>query len=756
MLWTGHPKSAIKEFKRHLTISGWLPERSQSMVFIGDAYRTLGNDIEACQWWHRAYVENSDRREPLIRLANYYYEKADPKRVIAYCEALLTIPWTPFYANFADHYRQIPHDMLAWAYWTVGDKKKSQENWEKALDYQPLNQKFCESVELYLPYVPKVSIIIPTLGREEKLKRLLEEIPKTACYKNYEVIVEQDNFTNRLGVPKSVRNGVAKSSGELVMYLGNDCVPRMGFLAQAVWKMFKSFPEFDGLVGMNDEYWHGEFATHWLASKKLLPYLDGEFFHTGYYHNGCDNELTERCKMIGKYVWAENARVYHEHPINPNFKEPQDEVHKIVQDKERLEIDTALLRDRSKLLGFKLHENFTHPSIKLSVVVPVKDKLEMTERMLKSLRENTPSLGQVILVDDWSKEDFTKLDAEYHKNSRIGVCSAWNTGAKYAKFPYIAFLNNDTLFTPNWEKPLIETLNNEVWVTSPYSTTGKDFFVNPHPNMDGQKTGISFLGSCFVMTRDVWDKVGPIDSRLNIWCGDNYIYESVTQDFGRRCEEIPSSVIHHFCSQTIDRTKIEDNLTEDKRTFDLIYGERNWGNEKIYPWVPSEIDLRLRLPVKNLHKLKVLNIGVGDMSSGLARQLPYFKWGQLDNIDTHQPYIDYAKTLPWIGTVSFMLKDMRDIKNWNDYDLVMVFDVFEHLKKEESIKIIKEIKTHLIIFGPLEDKPRHNHYDVEGQEHLSLWTEQDFKDLGLNTEVLPSFHSDEEGNRWDAIWAINF
>jgi len=118
--------------------------------------------------------------------------------------------------------------------------------------------------------LPMVSIVIPTLGREEKLKGLLEKIKENADYPNYEVIVERDSFKNRQGAPKTFKKGVKRSKGELVMYLGNDCVPEKGFLRLAVDKMMNTFPDMDGLVGLNDGYWKGEVATHFLASKKLL------------------------------------------------------------------------------------------------------------------------------------------------------------------------------------------------------------------------------------------------------------------------------------------------------------------------------------------------------------------------------------------------------------------------------------------------------------------------------------------------------
>jgi len=76
---------------------------------------------------------------------------------------------------------------------------------------------------------------------------------------------------------------------------------------------------------------------------------------------------------------------------------------------------------------------------------------------------------------------------------------------------------------------------------------------------------------------------------------------------------------------------------------------------------------------------------------------------------------------------------MREFHDWNSYDLVMIFDVLEHLKKEESLKIIDEITTQLLVFIPLEKQFRENDFGVEAQDHLSLWTEDDFKKLGFET-----------------------
>lgn len=353
LVWTGRPKSAIREFDRHIAMNAWLPEKAQSMIFKGDAYVALGDTDKALQSWHQAIDTDGGRREAWLRIADYYWKKNDFLHAACYASAALNIPWNNFYCNYMDHYTYAPHKILYWAKWYLGEKEESKKHWQKCMEYQPDNTQFIHDWIFY-HNGPKVSIVIPTLGREEQLKRLLGLIPLTANYENYEIIVMEDSFDDRQGALKLVKKGVDKSAGDLVMFLGNDCVPHQNFLINAVRAMYDNFgEEMDGLIGLNDGYWNGEFATHWLASKKLLPYLDGEFFHTGYYHAGCDNELTERCRVIGKYAWASNAKVVNETQF--------DEVHRIAYDDTRLKHDRDLLESRSKLLGFELHKNFERP-----------------------------------------------------------------------------------------------------------------------------------------------------------------------------------------------------------------------------------------------------------------------------------------------------------------------------------------------------------------------------------------------------------
>jgi len=169
--------------------------------------------------------------------------------------------------------------------------------------------------------MPKVSIIIPVI-RPVKAEKCCAAIYSNAGSWDYEVVMQDDR--DRIGCPKMVKRLVEKSAGQMVCFLGDDTIPQPGFLKNAL-KAMEGLPDGWGLIGLNDGHQNGnKLATHWLADKRLLPLLGGEFFHTGYYHTRCDRELTLRCQELGRYAWARDAMIKHEHPAFSTGKVDED------------------------------------------------------------------------------------------------------------------------------------------------------------------------------------------------------------------------------------------------------------------------------------------------------------------------------------------------------------------------------------------------------------------------------------------------
>lgn len=151
-----------------------------------------------------------------------------------------------------------------------------------------------------------ISIIIPTI-RPENIPALLEAIKKNTSIV-HEVIWEEDK--ERIGAPKMVKRLVDRAKYDWIVFLGDDTLPEKDCIDNAY---IMALERDLWLVGFNDH--DTRRATHWLAHKNLLGFLDNrEFFYTGYIHNFCDDELRVRTNKMGRYGWCPEARIAHNHP----------------------------------------------------------------------------------------------------------------------------------------------------------------------------------------------------------------------------------------------------------------------------------------------------------------------------------------------------------------------------------------------------------------------------------------------------------
>lgn len=163
-----------------------------------------------------------------------------------------------------------------------------------------------------------VSIIIPVI-RKDKAERCIAAIRKNAGLPEdaYEILSEFDH--EKIGCPKMVKRLTDKAKAPMICFLGDDTIPQENFLQNAV-RAMRFMPEDPkdgvrwGLVSFNDNVNTSRTAAHWLGHRRLLEHLGGEFFHTGYKHSFCDDELMIRAQQIGRYIYAYDAILQHDHP----------------------------------------------------------------------------------------------------------------------------------------------------------------------------------------------------------------------------------------------------------------------------------------------------------------------------------------------------------------------------------------------------------------------------------------------------------
>lgn len=152
MCWTTRPKSAIKEFERHITMGGWDAERAQSMIHMAECYGRLNKVDDQLYWLHKAFDLDSRRREALVQLALVFQYKKNFHAVAAYAAAALQIPWNDYYANNRDFYEHVPHELLYQALGWIGNIGGAQYHLLECLKYQPYNQKYLHDTRYYFEY----------------------------------------------------------------------------------------------------------------------------------------------------------------------------------------------------------------------------------------------------------------------------------------------------------------------------------------------------------------------------------------------------------------------------------------------------------------------------------------------------------------------------------------------------------------------------------------------------------------------------
>lgn len=207
--------SAIAQLERHIAMDAWPTETSSSMIFIGDCCMELNMPMDALNWYQEAFHKEPGRREPLMKIAEYYWRQGSKPHVTAYVTAALTIPASGFYANYQPYYENLPHELLYWSLYDV-DRRAAKAHFEACIGYQPLNPKYLHDLQFFYP-MPKVSIVVvASPGVDDQLKKCMDSIEDLDYPKDkIETIIIQDIPVQ--GVAKRFNEGVAKASGEFIV-----------------------------------------------------------------------------------------------------------------------------------------------------------------------------------------------------------------------------------------------------------------------------------------------------------------------------------------------------------------------------------------------------------------------------------------------------------------------------------------------------------------------------------------------------------
>ena len=133
-------------------------------------------------------------------------------------------------------------------------------------------------------------------------------------------------------------------------------------------------------------------------------------------------------------------------------------------------------------------QKLSRKSIKLSIIIPYYDTLELTQKLLLQLGKQVNEEVEVILIDDGSHE-YNLPNFEYlytlHLPENSGNASVpRNIGLDFAKGKYVAFIDSDDYISDDYIKKINAEIEKEpdIIFLSWESKSGKTIMMNKPPH----------------------------------------------------------------------------------------------------------------------------------------------------------------------------------------------------------------------------------------------------------------------------------
>lgn len=228
--------------------------------------------------------------------------------------------------------------------------------------------------------------------------------------------------------------------------------------------------------------------------------------------------------------------------------------------------------------------------MKFSVVVPVYNKAEYTQKCIDHLLRDRQDDWEIIVLNNASTDHTREMLDGYgdqiiaiHNDDNLGCAGAWNQGIEMSQGDWVVVLNNDTLLPQSWLTKLERVaLEQGLDIVSPAIREGIDDYDLDAYAESLTETLQSALrmgrpnGICFMVKKQVFQEHGVFD--LNFKIGQ---YEDA--DFFRRCRlrKVPmaqsgAAMIHHYGSLT-QKSLGEQSGLPPYAKINRAYYRKKWG-----------------------------------------------------------------------------------------------------------------------------------------------------------------------------------
>lgn len=270
---------------------------------------------------------------------------------------------------------------------------------------------------------------------------------------------------------------------------------------------------------------------------------------------------------------------------------------------------------------------------KVSVIVVTHNNWSYTQQCLRSLLRpgHYPNL-EIVVVDNASNDQTPQRLGRIRdprikiilSKRNLGFAAGNSRGIEQATGKYYILLNNDTIVPDGgWITRLLRPLREypDVGMTGPMSNfVGNDqaldhFVGDPvsgaHPNWlqdfyrfnQGRARTTDLLGFfCVAMKREVWEKVGPLDTGYGIGMFEDDDYCERVRAAGYRLVVVEDAFVYHHGSATM--RKMQPEVYKELWEKNKSYFERKWGKAWRTPSRPDNLFALAETPGQTAERIR--------------------------------------------------------------------------------------------------------------------------------------------------------
>ena len=230
-----------------------------------------------------------------------------------------------------------------------------------------------------------------------------------------------------------------------------------------------------------------------------------------------------------------------------------------------------------------------------TVVIPVLNQLHYTQQCVQSLLANGVPADSLLVIDNGSTDDTpawlaSRPDVRSIRNPvNLGCGGAWTQGALASDRDWVVMLNNDIVCAHNFIAAQIEAAQkHRLEVVSPamvefeldydLPTFTQEFLTK----MSGTVREGWFHGVCFSVHREVFQKIGFLDTDRLLFGREDAEFLARCKRHGIRVGTVGDALMHHFGSITQKAMKQEQGVSKfgDHRYFYSKIGLNWWGRQQ--------------------------------------------------------------------------------------------------------------------------------------------------------------------------------